>query len=160
MRNRESSRERDPERPESYAAFSANTRRTTADCILRSRTCVPFSLYDISPFAQAANVDLSLSAAFKPAIMRPRPAPTAAALSAARPKADAARDLRAVATPQGLAAALVALAAAFAARGRILEYMAVLRARDRGLPRWERAARSCGWKLGQGAQCIPPHLLR
>lgn len=69
---------------------------------------------------------------------RPRPPPAAfreeeAAALSARPKADAARDLREVATPQGLAAALVALAAALAARGMILEYMAVWRTRYRGL---------------------------
>lgn len=73
--------------------------------------------------------------------MRPRPAPVAlregeaAALLSASTQADAATDLREVATPHGLVAAFVALATALAARGRILEYMAVSRAQDGGLLR-------------------------
>lgn len=57
----------------------------------------------------------------------------AVALLSAGPKADAIDLREAAATPQGLAAAFVALATAFAARGKNLEYMAILRARDCGL---------------------------
>lgn len=92
-----------------------------------------------SPSAQAASVDLFLSGAVNLATIRPPPlAPAAAlreeaaaaALSACPKAADAATDLREpAATPH-------CLAAAFAARGMILEYMSVsvLRARVRRLP--------------------------
>lgn len=90
--------------------------------------------------------------------MRPRPAAVAlreeeaaaaAALSASR-KADAATDLREAATPQGLAAAFVAPAAALAARGSILEYMVVLRARDRGLTCLPRVKRTTNVRAAAG----------